>query len=40
MYLMDTSGSMDWTFMPDNVGFYEAAADALEAREGVAHTSV
>jgi hypothetical protein len=26
--------------LPDNVGFYEAAGDALRAREGVAHTSV
>jgi len=26
--------------LPENVSFHEAAADALEAREGVAHTSV
>jgi hypothetical protein len=26
--------------LPDNVSFYEAAADALRAKEGVAHTSV
>jgi hypothetical protein len=26
--------------LPENVSFYEAAAEALEAREGVAHTSV
>ena len=26
--------------LPDNVSFYEAAADALTAKEGVAHTSV
>jgi hypothetical protein len=26
--------------LPDNVGFYEAAADALTARAGVAHASV
>jgi hypothetical protein len=26
--------------LPHNVSFYEAAADALEAKEGVAHTSV
>jgi phthalate 4,5-dioxygenase len=26
--------------LPDNASFYEAAAEALEARAGVAHTSV
>jgi hypothetical protein len=26
--------------LPDNVGFYEAAGAALEAKEGVAHASV
>jgi hypothetical protein len=26
--------------LPDDVSFYEAAAHALEAKEGVAHTSV
>jgi phthalate 4,5-dioxygenase oxygenase subunit len=26
--------------LPDNVSFYEAAADVLEVREGMAHTSV
>ena len=26
--------------LPENVSFYEAAADALRAKEGVAHTSV
>ena len=26
--------------LPEDVGFYEAAADALEAKEGVTHTSV
>jgi len=26
--------------LPEDVSFYEAAADALEAKEGVTHTSV
>jgi hypothetical protein len=26
--------------LPEDVGFYEAAAAALEAKEGVTHTSV
>ncbi len=26
--------------LPEEVSFYEAAADALEAKEGVTHTSV
>jgi phthalate 4,5-dioxygenase oxygenase subunit len=26
--------------LPDNVSFYEAAADALQAKAGLAHTSV
>jgi len=26
--------------LPEDVSFYEAAAEALEAKEGVTHTSV